>query len=446
MMNNNDTIRTTTATTMPSSTTTRRFIERNLAFHQSKNVMNVRAFGRDYWEMVMLLKEDWFHFTLRRHTLLSVTVILSVWTISVGIFAGLYQFIDNYYEFQDCGLSSSFGKLTYGGFFAFSLETCTSVGYGLPGSTQAFFKNCPAIQVAIYVHMVYSMLFNAFIFAFFYARLARANRRGVQVIMSNTCCIRLVDEEGGNNNNNKKWVLEVRVFDTDARHPIVESHVRLYVRTKMNEQLIPLRIISPTDETDAMIFLGLPCRVRHEIDVYSPLHPQHHHHGGEGDCCPTFRLPNNSGLHLRDVDSRTGNIEQFVCPICSETYGDLNRLRAHVKYNQLIESHDQVPVEMSHQSLSLLTPSLLEKPLPPPTLADMKASFPEEVLVVVEGIDPLTSGTFQGLQSYTMDDVSWDASFVNCVMTREEQQSSAITVNLRLFHAVTMMNSNNNSS
>jgi hypothetical protein len=228
--------------------------------------------------------------------------------------------------------------------------------------------------------------------------------------MSNTCCVRT---EGD------RWILEVRVFDTDARHPIVESHVRLYARTKTNE-LIPLRIISPTDDTGAMLFLGLPCIVRHEIDVYSALHPQ---------VCSKFRLP-RSGLHLRDVDSRTGNIEQLACPICAESYGDLHRLKAHVQYNQLTERHDRVPVEGSHQSLAL---DHLEPPKPP-TLLDVKDSFPEELLVVVEGIDPLMSGSFQGLQSYKIEDVSWGARFANCIFT--EVAYSAMTVNLHQFHEV----------
>jgi hypothetical protein len=102
----------------------------------------VRASGRKAWQMAMLLKEDWFHFILRRHTALSIYSLLMVWTASIIGFAALYQRVDRFYEFTDCGLSSSFGKLSFGAFFAFSLQTCTTVGYTLPGTTQLCLACC----------------------------------------------------------------------------------------------------------------------------------------------------------------------------------------------------------------------------------------------------------------------------------------------------------------
>ena len=387
-----------------------RLIQRNLPFHQSRNVVNLRHLpGVDAWERAKLIKEDWFHVLLRRPTGVSIISLLAIWTFFIFIFASIYQGVDNAYEFTDCGLSSSFGKLSFGGFFAFSLQTCTTVGYTLPGSSQAFFQNCPAFQAIICSQMMFSMIFNAFLFAFFYARLARSESRASQVIMSRTCCIR-TDED--------KWIMEFRVHDIDAMHPVVESHVRIYARTKTNE-LVRLRTFSPNDDTGAMLFLSWPSLVCHEIDSYSALHPH---------VCHKYRLP-GSGLFLREVDSRTGNIDQLVCPICSESYGDMDRLRAHVKFNQLIESTNCYPIEGSHQSVPLKD---LHSP-PSPTLQEMKDSFPEEVLLVVEGIDPLMSGTFQALQSYKLEDVSWGGRFVDCIVTGE---SATVTVDLKKFHCV----------
>jgi hypothetical protein len=68
----------------------------------------------------------------------------------------------------DCGLGGPDGALiTNYGAFAFSLETCTMVGYGLPGGTNTFFENYPEIQTGIYFQMLLSMISNAFVFAFF---------------------------------------------------------------------------------------------------------------------------------------------------------------------------------------------------------------------------------------------------------------------------------------
>jgi hypothetical protein len=385
-----------------------RIVERNLPFSQSRNIVNIRFAGVDSWQNVKLLKGDWFHVMLRCPSLLSILSLLLVWTTALLFFAWVYRGVDQLYGATECGLSTEQSPLSFGGFFAFSLQTSTTVGYGLPGNTNAFFENCPWIQIVIFAQLTFSMMFNAFLLAFVFSRIARAENRASQVIMSSTCCVRT---EGD------KWILEVRVFDTDAKYPIVESHVRLYARTKTNE-LIPLRIISPTDDTGAMLFLGLPCIVRHEIDVYSALHPPVNH---------KFRLP-GSGLHLREADSRTGNIDQMVCPICAESYGDMYRLRTHVQLVQLIEETSGYPIEGSHRSLSLEDLSLPDLP----SLQDVKASFPEELLVVVEGIDPLMSGTFQGLQSYKIEDVSWGGRFTDCL----SGESSVVTMDFEKFHSV----------
>jgi Inward rectifier potassium channel transmembrane domain len=412
-----------------------RLVERNLPFHQSRSVSNVRIIGIDQHHYWLLMKEDWFHVMLRLHYGTSSGYLLLLWTISLLVFAAIYQRMDDsYYGETECGLSTESYQLAFGGFFAFSLQTSTTVGYTLPSTTQAFFQNCPWIQFVIYAQMTFSMLFNAFLMAFVVSKISKAENRSSQVIMSNTCCIRTEGMTNNNNNNNKKkWILEVRIYDTDVKYPIVESHVRLYARTKSTHELIPLRLVSPTDETGAMMFLGVPCIVRHEIDVYSALHPSsssssspktnHPHH--------KYRLP-GSGLYLREADSRSGNIQQIVCPICGESYCDMDRLRTHVQLVQLIEETSGYPLEGSHRSLVL--DELIDADVP--SVQQMKASFPEEILVVMEGIDPLTSGTFQGLHSYTMDDVSWGGRFANClqhVVLRNPQTTTSSCSSTRVF-------------
>ena len=57
-----------------------------------------------------------------------------------------------------------------------------------------------------------------------------------------------------------------------------------------------------------------------------------------------------------------------------------------------------------------------------------------EVVCVVEGIDPLTSGTFQALQSYRFDEIVWDAraQLKPCLNVAGER----IMVDLDMFHEV----------
>lgn len=361
--------------------------------------------------------------------------------------------VDRAYEETDCGLVSSSENSFYGTYFAFSLETCTTVGYGLPGSTNAFFENCPIVQMVIYFQMVQSMLFNAFFFAFVFATLSRTEARGAQVIFSNTAILKRKDpddsddedsdsdddehEEGeingngdGNKSvtakkkrdkNNRPWVFQFRVTDVDAANPVVEAHVRIYA--KKESKMYHMRTYSPDDDMGGVLFLSWPNTISHEIDVHSPLYPPFAKKKEK-----KYRLASGS-LNLRNADSYTGSVEQFCCPVCSEVYGDMDRLRNHVKFNQLIESSDDIPIEGSHQAYSIET----DFPTPtPPTLAELKASFPDEVICVVEGIDRIASGTFQALQSYTLSEMEFGGEFKDCLFFSKNKT----IMDLSQFHTV----------
>ena len=54
-----------------------------------------------------------------------------------------------------------------------------------------------------------------------------------------------------------------------------------------------------------------------------------------------------------------------------------------------------------------------------------------EVVVVVEAIEPHTSGTFQARHSYTADDIVFDKSFVTCMNVAKDGQAH---LNWKLFH------------
>jgi hypothetical protein len=313
--------------------------------------------------------------------------------------------------------------LTFEAAFAFSLQTCTTVGYTLPGGTNAFFENCPELQTVIYFQMLISMMSNAFLFAFMFARLGKSESRAIQVLFSKKCVVRIT-ERG-------TVVWQVRVYDVDAGHSIVEAHVRLYALLNHKDldghpQLVRLRIESPNDDLGGMLFLSIPSLVTHEVDCHSPLHAGRDH-GEEA----RFRLP-SGGLDLREVDSRTGMREEIMCPVCGEDYGDFRRLRSHVRYQQLVETKDDYPVEGAHRELELEEiPTCTKRP----SLEELKVTLPlQELICVVEGICPLTSGTFQALQSYMPEDFEWGARFVPCLTSTTALSSTF--VDLELFHQV----------
>ena len=189
----------------------------------------------------------------------------------------------------------------------------------------------------------------------------------------------------------------------------------------------PLRLLQPDDELGGTLFLSFPTVVSHHMDVYSMLFPPRDNVGG--------LLP--SGLILRQVDSSTANREEVICPVCSESYGTHERWTQHVRYQQMVERKDNYPVESSHLALRARD---LKKP-EIPTMQEFQEYFRDhvaELILVVEGIDPLLSGTFQALHSYRYEDIVWNASasFAPCVQVSGDQ----VQVDLDRFHQVDTRN------
>uniref|UniRef100_A0A7S0CFI0 Potassium channel inwardly rectifying transmembrane domain-containing protein n=1 Tax=Proboscia inermis TaxID=420281 RepID=A0A7S0CFI0_9STRA len=251
-----------------------RLIKRDLPHHQStakvsivrKNLVNKLAL------------HDWFHMLLRWTTTFSISILLLVWTFAIIVFALIYMYDDKINPLVECGLGAAGDPIGFNGAFAFSLETCTTVGYGLPNSTNGFFEqSCTSLQAIIYFQMVWSMMFNAFLFSFFFSRLSRSQERSVQVLFSNKAIIE---------RKNGKWVIHIRVYDLDSSLSLVEAHARMYCVSwneyakQKSEDLQPqllqtMRILHPNDELDSSLFPSIPSTITHHIDAYSPLTPSY---------------------------------------------------------------------------------------------------------------------------------------------------------------------------
>lgn len=357
--------------------------------------------------------------------IISVFLLLSVWTIAIIIFAGIYMAVDINKASQSCGLGKDGNPIIFGPAFAFSLETCTTVGYGLPSGTNAFFEDeCRGIVIAIYFQMVWSMMFNAFLFAFFFTRIAKSEARGVQVIFSNRAIVSRRPES-------PHPCISFRVFDIDARHPVVEAHVRLYVVSQKSPIPMPLRVLIPDDDFGAMLYLSLPSQVVHAMDGYSPLTPK-----TKVKCGASATVP-NEGLNLRQADSSTNGRTDVNCPICGESYGTVEQLIRHGKYQKLIETNDGVNIYGSHQEVDWNEWRDLMKKSVTWNVSELEAYFRSsisEIVCVVEGIDPLASGTFQALHSYQVQDICFgSAHFADCVCLNRKGQC---VVDLDFFHRI----------
>lgn len=397
-----------------------RLVLRNRPFHQSSNKVHIEH--NQGLRIYSLLKFNWFHTFLRWPTKWSLTVLMVAWTGMILVFSGVYMWYDRLDTTISCGLGLIDEPMTAAAAFAFSLETCTTVGYGLPHGINSYFEEgCSSLQVIIYFQMAWSMIFNAFLLAFLYARLGRAESRGSQVICSSKALVSEVDGQ---------LRFQVRLFDADARHPVVEAHVRLYAVMKHRPVPRPLRLLQPDDDMGGMLFLSFPSVVNHHVDLYSLLHP------------PTTNTSMNpSGLVLREVDGATCGRDDVICPVCGESYGSLERWKNHVRYQQIVEAKDEYPIEGTHLSLNLKE---IEKKCDlkaTNNLDELKNYFQNnvsEIICVVEGIDPMMSGTFQSLQSYRFEDIVWDkySHFAPCLKVVEDKKTRKFQVDLDRYHDI----------
>ena len=109
------------------------------------------------------------------------------------------------------------------------------------------------------------MMFNGFLFAFMFARLARCESRAVQVLFSNKAIIEIQDG---------KWYLHVRLFDMDSAQPIIEARIRMYCvswkgyEEQIKESIQPhllhhMRLLTPNDELGSMLYPSVPNNVTH---------------------------------------------------------------------------------------------------------------------------------------------------------------------------------------
>lgn len=140
-----------------------------------------------------------------------------------------------------------------------------------------------------------------------------------------------------------------------------------------------MRLTHPDDELGSMMLLNVPFSVVHTIDQYSPL------------SISSNKVHEPDTPILRHVDEVQGS-------------RDLNKL-----------PESSIPREFTEDEHRAY---LLENRV--------------EVVVLVEGIDALTSDTLQARHSYTVNDMAWNYRFEPCVSSGED----GIVIDFSRFHDV----------
>ena len=105
-----------------------RLIDRDFPFHQSSSRVQVQ--NENTKPLFRLLVMDWFHVILRLPWYYSFPGIIGIWYLFIWIFAWAFVVVDgaNVNREKDCGLGDPNEPIHLSAAYAFSLETCTTVG------------------------------------------------------------------------------------------------------------------------------------------------------------------------------------------------------------------------------------------------------------------------------------------------------------------------------
>eukprot|EP00644_Phytophthora_capsici_P003461 jgi/Phyca11/535053/estExt2_fgenesh1_pg.C_PHYCAscaffold_310037 len=272
-------------------------------------------------------------------------------------------------------------------FFALAyLDVSMTIGYGAP-TDDIFYGGCASIATLLTLESFAGIILDSVCIGIFYARFARANQRANTIMFSNSAVIRKIRGH------------YYFMFQTCERrkHQLVEAHVRLYaVRHEAEDdadepndflfQCHQMRVQQPDDDCGAMLLMVLPQVVVHRIDQWSPLFPPEclPHDAFDSKTCASYPDPTQ-----RQVDIDNGNRD-----------GGLSG-----------------------------APKLYKEPTKAQIMNHLRKSG-LEVVVILEGIDSSTSNTMQARNSYTDEDIAWDATFERCVL----KTSTGLCIDFDRFH------------
>ncbi|DBA04721.1 TPA: hypothetical protein N0F65_004358 [Lagenidium giganteum] len=350
-----------------------RFVDRQGRFHQSLGRYNVKRIGGD-WRKIYY--DDFFHTVINTRTSRIITGIFVAYTFIIFFFAMAYLHVS---ETQvDCHV----GVSTLMEAYVFSLETIMTIGYGAP-TNDIFYGGCTSMATLLTLESFAGIFLDSICIGMFFARFARANKRANTVLFTNSAVIRKIRGE---------YYLMFQVCER-RKHQLVEAHVRCYAMrhnvatngvSENLYQCYQMRLQQPDDDCGAMMLLVLPQVVVHRIDPWSPLFPPEclpdgHH----PNYCPAFPDPTQ-----RMVDIENGNRDGGANPTKPFKTPTKAQIMNHLRRSEL------------------------------------------EVVVILEGIDSLTSNTMQARHSYTDEDIAWDFTFENCVSKTHE----GVLVNFDKFH------------
>jgi hypothetical protein len=282
-----------------------------------------------------------------------------------------------------------------------------TIGFGV---VDPYFGNCPYMLMAISAQSIVGVFASSILFGIVLTRVSRGDQRARTVAFSDKAIVRACAVDG-------ELYLVLRVAEMRS-HQLCQAYVHAYAMCDSGDVIgdtasategssvhaLPMALQHP----DGEMMLVTPCFIVHRLDWKSPL-------------MPANPAPGSSAVG-----------EQLT--------PDLPQLLRALQAQPSIE----VPVRGARDSPRIRSPEGCDSPTSPEaTVTQLRRRLQmvkehmikcnAEVLILIEGVDPTTSSTVQARQSYTVDDICWDATFVPCA---RRQPSGGILVDFENLHAV----------
>lgn len=453
-----------------------RFLDRHAVFWQSRGHWNVRRVASEHSGQLrkLYMLNKYHSFIDGGGLMIQVAIYAAVYVLSFLVFAVVNLLIS-----EKCGLRIN-GKFVRAYYLA--VESMVTIGYGLP---DPYYNNCWEGTVALTLQCLVAYFWNALVIGSVFLRMTRPQSRAATVLFSDKAVIQQI---------NGSFYFMFRLCEA-KHHDLVQAHVRCYCirHDRKGEKVysvVPMRLQQPDDDHGAQLMLTLPTKVIHRIDNWSPLSPlwNYHRHKRSGHHASVkapslvleraFWAYSYPEVPMRQVDADQGDRDTCVCTVCGSSFAKVEQLRRHMEYNAIQDELNEVPMELRHTKFSKAEMrswgwTIVDKkgPESPPsamrtqtfeeeeatavdsneeeetnpvvsadavsaTRADMYPFLTErflEVVVLVEGVEPTTSGICQARHSYLFpEDVLWDMDFEDC--TTVGTDGSFVGVDLSRFH------------
>eukprot|EP00047_Mylnosiga_fluctuans_P008206 m.6459 g.6459 ORF g.6459 m.6459 type:complete len:429 (-) comp2098_c0_seq2:208-1494(-) len=346
---------------------THRLIDRDASFSQSFGKMYLRRILPANVPSLIHL-HDWYHTLLDTPTLFILLCIFALYITVALVWACWWWLISDRCDLKMTNFMDA---------VLFSANTLATIGYGVP---DVYFNSCPEALFVMLTEFCFTLFLDAMCVSLVFLRLSRSTRRGLSVLFSSKAVMTLIRGQ---------WHLLFQVADCRSLQAIDVS-IRCYAVRHVKDargrgayfQYHNMRLNHPADDLGGRVLLEVPCLVTHRLDAWSPLTPPDNPAASVSN---TFRYPD---VLQRAADYDAGN--RYV-------------------------ANDELPTLQPSNCPPHRLPGGSVRALTQDEIMKFWIESSVEIVVVLEGIEHISAGSFQKRYSYRPEDIVWNEMFVPLV-------------------------------